>query len=75
MRNPCVPDTDTPCAWHTTSMMLLDPLATPQCNILDLRVFETLGEIIPGQSHRHIRMYYTDHPLSSLHLDSHRQTI
>ncbi|MNH43672.1 hypothetical protein D3C81_1035580 [compost metagenome] len=29
MRNPCVPNTDTPCPRYTTSMMLFDPLATP----------------------------------------------
>ncbi|PAV65949.1 hypothetical protein WR25_00420 [Diploscapter pachys] len=75
MRYPCVPDTDTPCPGHTTSMMLLDPLAPPQSNILDLRVFETLGEIIPGQSHRHISVNHSDHAPNCFYLDSHGQAI
>ncbi|POD19335.1 hypothetical protein BKM12_12300 [Pseudomonas syringae pv. syringae] len=58
MRNPSVLDTGTPCARYTTAMMIFDPLATPQCDILSLWVFGTFGEIIPGQSDGHVGVYY-----------------
>ena len=52
MRNPCMPDTDTPDARYAVCLMRFDPLAAPLCDSLNLRVCKPLDELVPGQSPR-----------------------